>query len=169
MSLLAETIAAIEPLDERAASAAGKRLDSLTKPLGSLGYLEELVRRCVAIRRDGDATMGQAAMLVFVADHGVGEEGVSPYPQKVTEQMLRNFVRGGAAISVLARHFGYQLRVIDGGVKADTSVEGFPSVIYRRVSPGTRNFTREPAMTEAQVVTALEGALKWSIAPPPTE
>lgn len=160
MSLLTDTIAAIEPLDEGASQEASRRLDSLTKPLGSLGYLEELVRRYAAVRHDASAKAGKAAMLVFVADHGIADEGVSAYPQAVTEQMLRNIARGGAAISVLARHYGCDLKVVDVGVAADTSAEGLPGVVYRRIGPGTCNFTREPAMTAAQAASALEAGIE---------
>jgi nicotinate-nucleotide--dimethylbenzimidazole phosphoribosyltransferase len=160
MSLLADTIASIEPLDEAAEQAAARRLDSLTKPLGSLGYLEALVRRYAAIRHDPEARSGASSLLVFVADHGVADEGVSAYPKEVTAQMLRNIARGGAAISVLARHYGYQLKVIDMGVAADTCAEELPGVIYRRIGPGTRNFMREPAMTAAQAESALEAGIQ---------
>ncbi len=160
MSLLGETIASIEPLDEGAGQEAARRLDSLTKPLGSLGYLEELVRRYAAARHDPSAKIGKAAMLVFVADHGIADEGVSAYPQAVTEQMLRNIARGGAAISVLARHYGYDLKVVDVGVATDTSGEALPGVIYRRIGAGTRNFMREPAMTAAQATGAIEAGIE---------
>jgi nicotinate-nucleotide--dimethylbenzimidazole phosphoribosyltransferase len=160
MSLLADTIASIEPPDEVAEQAAARRLDSLTKPLGSLGYLEAVVRRYAAIRHDPDARSGAATLTVFVADHGVAEEGVSAYPSEVTPQMLRNIARGGAAISVLARHYGYQLKVIDMGVATDTRAEDLPGVIYRRIASGTRNFMREPAMTEAQAESALEAGIE---------
>jgi nicotinate-nucleotide--dimethylbenzimidazole phosphoribosyltransferase len=156
MSLLDDTIASIEPLDESAERAAARRLDTLTKPLGSLGYLEEVVRRYAMIRHDPEAHSGKAALLVFVADHGVAQEGVSAYPAEVTAQMLRNFANGGAAISVLARHYGYHLKVVDMGVAADTSAEGLAEVIYRRIGPGTRNFMREQAMTTAQAQQAVE-------------
>ena len=160
MSLLDDTIASIKPPDDGARRAAAQRLDSLTKPRGSLGYLEELVCRYAAIRHDPAATTGAASMLVFVADHGIAQEGVSAYPQAVTEQMLRNFARGGAAISVLARHYGYQLKVVDMGVATDTSGEGLPGVIYRRIGAGTRNFMREPAMNAAQAARALEAGIE---------
>src|SRR5579863_8642771 len=156
MSLLKETIAASAPLDNEAARIAGERLNSLTKPLGSLGYLEEIVRRYAAIRHDGDARMGRGAIAVFVADHGVADEGVSAYPQAVTAEMLRNIAGGGAAISVLARRFGYALKVVDVGVKADTSANPLIGVTYRRVGAGTRNFLDGPAMTPDETTRALE-------------
>jgi nicotinate-nucleotide--dimethylbenzimidazole phosphoribosyltransferase len=160
MTLLDETIAAIRPPDADAARAAAERLDSLTKPPGSLGYLEEVVRRYAAIRRDGDARPGPGAIAVFVADHGIAEEGVSAFPQAVTVEMLRNIASGGAAISVLARRFGYQLRVIDVGVKIDTSAAPFAGVTYRRAGAATANFARGGAMTPEQCRGALETGIE---------
>ncbi len=159
MSLLEDTLASIQPLDAAAERAATRRLDTLTKPLGSLGYIEELVRRYAAIRHDPQARCSKPALLVFVADHGIAAEGVSAYPSEVTAQMLRNIARGGAAISVLAQHYGYDLKVVDMGVAGDTSGEGLPGVIYRRIGPGTRNFMREAAMTAAQAQTAIEAGI----------
>jgi len=156
MTLFEETIAAIVPLDEAAARAARTRLDSLTKPPGSLGRLEDIVRRYAAIRGDGSARMGGGALAVFVADHGIAEEGVSAFPQAVTLEMLRNIAGGGAAISVLARRFGYQLAVVDVGVKTDTSASPFAGVTYRRIGAGTANFAHGPAMTPHEVRRAIE-------------
>jgi len=156
MSLLDETLDSIRPLDAEAERAAAAHLDSLTKPPGSLGYLERAVRRYAAIRADGSARMGRGALAVFVADHGIADEGVSAFPQAVTVEMLRNIAGGGAAISVLARRLGYGLRVIDVGVKSDTSVLPFAGVVYRRVGPGTANFARSRAMKPEQVARALE-------------
>ncbi len=156
MSLFEETLNSIRPLDEEEAWAADARLNSLTKPPGSLGRLEEIVRRYAAIRHDGAARMGRGALAVFVADHGVAEEGVSAFPQSVTAEMLHNLAGGGAAISVLARRFGYELRVVDVGVAADTSANPLSGVIYRRISAGTRNFLSAPAMMREQAVRALE-------------
>jgi nicotinate-nucleotide--dimethylbenzimidazole phosphoribosyltransferase len=156
MSLLDDTLAAISPIDQAASRAAQVRLDSLTKPLGSLGRLEEIVGRYAAIRRDGAARWGSGAIAVFVADHGVADEGVSAYPKAVTVQMLRNIAEGGAAISVLARHFHFDLRVIDLGVESDTSAEPMRNVVYRRIGAGTQNFLRQPAMTIGDAIRALE-------------
>src|SRR6202790_1118117 len=156
MSILKETIAAIAPLDDDAARISEQRLNSLTKPAGSLGYLEDIVRRYAAIRHDGSAQMGRGAIAVFVADHGVAAEGVSAYPQAVTAEMLRNIASGGAAISVLARRFGYALKVIDVGIKLDTSATPLDGVIYRRIGSGTANLAQTPAMTPAETTRALE-------------
>jgi nicotinate-nucleotide--dimethylbenzimidazole phosphoribosyltransferase len=158
MSLLKQTIASMRPLDNEAAWAADARLDSLTKPPGSLGYLEELVRRYAAIRHNENESVrsGRGAIAVFVADHGIADEGVSAFPQAVTAEMLRNIAAGGAAISVLARRFGYSLKVIDVGVKPDTSANPLAGVTYRRVGAGTRNFLDGPAMTMEETTRALE-------------
>lgn len=156
MSKLDETIRRIAPLDREAERAAMARLDALTKPQGSLGRLEELVARYAAIRGDAAARIGRGALLLFAADHGIAEAGVSAYPQAVTVEMLRNIGAGGAAISVLARRFNYELTVIDVGVATDTSASPFPGVSYRRVASGTRNFLREPAMTRAEALRAIE-------------
>ncbi len=156
MSLLKQTIASILPVDNEAAWAADARLDSLTKPPGSLGRLEELVRRYAAIRHDEAVKPARGAIAVFVADHGVADEGVSAFPQAVTAEMLRNIAAGGAAISVLARRFGYALKVVDVGVKLDTSSKPLAGVTYRRVAAGTRNFLDGPAMTSDETARALE-------------
>src|SRR5271167_1208026 len=156
MSLLNQTIGAIRPIDNEAAWAADARLNSLTKPPGSLGRLEELVRRYAAIRHDESVKSGRGAIAVFVADHGVADEGVSAFPQAVTAEMLRNIAAGGAAISVLARRFGYALKVVDVGVKVDTSSKPLAGVTYRRVGAGTRSFLDGPAMTPDETARALE-------------
>jgi nicotinate-nucleotide--dimethylbenzimidazole phosphoribosyltransferase len=156
VNLLEQTIAAVQPLDLQAEGAVSARLDTLTKPLGSLGYLEDCVRRYAAIRHDSTARFGGGALMVFVADHGIAEAGVSAYPKAVTAEMLRNIGAGGAAISVLARSFGYQLLVTDVGVETDTSSSLLRGVRYRRVGAGTRNFLDGPAMSLQQTREALE-------------
>jgi nicotinate-nucleotide--dimethylbenzimidazole phosphoribosyltransferase len=156
MSLFDETIAEIDAPDPEAARIAGQRLDALTKPQGSLGYLEEIVRRYAAIRHNPAAAVGRGAITIFAADHGIAEAGVSAYPQAVTVEMLRNIGAGGAAISVLARRFGYELIVTDVGVATDTSAAPFPGVRYRRVAKGTRNFLDGPAMSVEQARRAIE-------------
>jgi nicotinate-nucleotide--dimethylbenzimidazole phosphoribosyltransferase len=116
-----------------------QRLDSLTKPQGSLGRLEELALQVGLIQGTDMPSIGRKAMLVFCADHGVVEEGVSPFPQVVTRQMVANFQAGGAAITVLCRQYGIEPVIVDTGV-------GRP----------TRNFTREPAMSRVEAHRAIE-------------
>jgi nicotinate-nucleotide--dimethylbenzimidazole phosphoribosyltransferase len=160
MGLLEKIIDTIEPLDLTAERAATARLDILTKPTGSLGYLEQLVRQYAAIRHDPAARFGGGALMVFVADHGVADAAVSAYPKAVTVEMLRNIGAGGAAISVLARNFGYQLLVTDVGVETDTSLSPLPGVRYRRVGKGTRNFLEGPAMSPQEARRALEAGME---------
>jgi len=156
MTVLEETVASIGPLDRAAERAVSARLDTLTKPLRSLGYLEDLVRQYAAIRHDSAAQFGGGSLMVFVADHGVADAAVSAYPKTVTVEMLRNIGAGGAAISVLARSFGYQLLVTDVGVETDTSSSPLPGVRHRRVAAGTRNFLEGPAMSLEQASRAIE-------------
>ena len=160
MGLLEQTVAAIHPVDLEASRIADGHLNALTKPPGSLGYLEEIVRLYAAIRRDGSARKGRGAIAVFVADHGIAEEGVSAFPKSVTLEMLRNIADGGAAISVLAKRFGYDLRVFDMGVETDSSTNPFSGVTYRRIGPGTRNFLKDAAMTRDEARRAVETGIE---------
>ena len=149
---LRATCSAIENVDADAARATQDRLDYKTKPRGSLGALETLACRYAAIRRTARLELPKKAVVVMGADHGVADEGVSAYPQAVTAQMLLNFAAGGAAINVLARHADAEVRVVDIGVKEPVL---HPAVASHRVAAGTANFTRGPAMTEAEVLRAL--------------
>jgi nicotinate-nucleotide--dimethylbenzimidazole phosphoribosyltransferase len=119
-TLLETTVARITGVDTGAAAEAQRALDSKTKPRRSLGRLEELATRIAAIRRTPDPGRLRAAVVVAAADHGVAAEAVSAYPAEVTHQMLANFEAGGAAVCVLARAAGAQVRVVDTGVGAPT-------------------------------------------------
>ena len=147
--------ARITPTDAGAAADAQRLLDAKTKPRRSLGRLEDLVCHLAAIRGVGSppASRLTKAIVVMGADHGVAAEGVSAYPQEVTGQMLLNFARGGAAINVLARQAGARLVVVDMGVAHPPPER--PEIRTRRIGPGTANFTRGPAMTRTQALTAL--------------
>jgi nicotinate-nucleotide--dimethylbenzimidazole phosphoribosyltransferase len=151
---------AVPPADEAIRSAALRRLDTLTKPRGALGTLEPLAAQVCAVQRTVQPAVVHPVAVVFAADHGVADRGVSAYPRAVTEQMVRNFLRGGAAISVLARRFGYRLWIADVGVATDTSAAALPGVLYRRIAAGTRNLAREAAMSVAQARAALEAGLE---------
>ena len=156
MTLFENTLRAIEPPDQEAGRIAKRRWDSLTKPRGSLGLLEEIVCRYAEIRCDRGAYDCACELAVFVADHGISEAGVSAYPSSVTTEMLRNIAGGGAAISVLARHFGFPVRVFDVGVATDTRGENLAGVVYHRVGAGTGNFLRGSAMTREQARQSIE-------------
>ena len=143
----------IKPVDEKWFAAAQKRLDSLTKPLGSLGRLEEFARRLVGIRENSIPGLDKKAIFVFAGDHGVTEEGVSAYPKEVTPQMVLNFLRGGAGINVLARHAGAKVVVIDIGVDYDFGrLEG---LVHMKVVKGTKNFCKGPAMTREEALKSI--------------
>ncbi|WP_313026765.1 nicotinate-nucleotide--dimethylbenzimidazole phosphoribosyltransferase [Pseudomonas lopnurensis] len=140
------------PLDETARARARARQDQLTKPRGALGRLESLAVELAAMQGSERPRVECVHIAVFAGDHGVVEEGVSAYPQAVTGQMLRNFVRGGAALSVLARRLGALLEVIDLGTVEPLQLDG---VTHLRLGPGTANFTRTAAMSEEQLRQAL--------------
>ena len=155
MTLLDDTIAAISPLDAAAVAAARTRQDSLTKPRGALGALED-----VSVQLAGLAGVcppplpTPAAVVVFAGDHGVHAQGVTPWPQEVTAQMVANFLAGGAVINALAAQSGAEVIVVDVGVAAD--LDAVAGLLDRKVAPGTRDMTDEPAMSRAEAQAAIE-------------
>jgi nicotinate-nucleotide--dimethylbenzimidazole phosphoribosyltransferase len=161
MKLFRKTLQEIRPIDRRWIESASRHQLELTKPPGSLGRLEEIANRCAAMRESFAFTANHPRIVLFAADHGVCAEGVSPYPQEVTAQMVLNFLRGGAAINALARSGGIELKVVDVGVATALPVSS--DLISRRVAPGTRNFCKEPAMTEAEMTSALETGVELAI------
>jgi len=149
-----EIIKEIKPLDEAAMQSARARQDTLTKPRGSLGWLEELSIQLAGMKSDPFPSVERKAVIVMAADHGVAREGVSAYPVEVTRQMVLNFLRGGAAINVLARQAGARVSVVDIGVAAE--FEPVPGLIQRKVMCGTRNQAQGPAMTREEAAQALQ-------------
>lgn len=138
--------------DEASIKAAEARQGELTKPAGSLGRLEALAIQLAGLRRSERPTVDPLHITVFAADHGVAAEGVSAFPQAVTLEMLRNFARGGAAISVLARQLGAELEVVDLGTATDGGeIEG---VIHARIRGGSHNICEREAMSHTQAVAA---------------
>jgi nicotinate-nucleotide--dimethylbenzimidazole phosphoribosyltransferase len=154
MSLLHDTLARINPVDTDLLKQAQAKLDNKTKPLGSLGRLEEFARRFASITGALEPDTEKKVIFTFAADHGVVEEGVSAFPKEVTPQMVLNFLRGGAGINVLARHGGVDVRVVDMGVDYDFGT--IPGLIDRKIARGTRNFAKGPAMLREQAIAALE-------------
>jgi nicotinate-nucleotide--dimethylbenzimidazole phosphoribosyltransferase len=167
--LLRATLTAIAPLDAVAVAEARDRQDRLTKPRGSLGALEEVSVRLAGLAGQCPPPMPEpAAVAVFAADHGVHAQGVSPWPQEVTGQMVANFAAGGAAVNAFARQAGARVVVVDVGVAhplvaadpaADVSAVAaggeLPALIERRVRPGTGDLSAEPAMTRDEAVRAI--------------
>ncbi|HEC23255.1 MAG TPA: nicotinate-nucleotide--dimethylbenzimidazole phosphoribosyltransferase [Chloroflexi bacterium] len=153
-----DIIAGIPPFDEEAAAAARARQDTLTKPPGSLGRLEELSIQLAGITGRPIPIIRERAIITMAGDHGVVAEGVSAYPQEVTPQMVLNFLSGGAAINVLARHVGARNVVVDMGVAVD--LEPHPDLIVRKIGYGTQNIATGPAMTREQAVQAIRAGVE---------
>lgn len=143
-----------KPVDLNVVEQATARQQQLTKPAGSLGCLESVAVQLAGLQGQVKPTLAQVWIAIFAGDHGVVAEGVSAFPQEVTGQMLLNFVSGGAAISVLARQLGAQLEVVDlGTVNPALNLAG---VRHLNIGPGTANFVRGAAMTQAQGELALQ-------------
>lgn len=155
MSTFVDVVAAVGELDADAKWAAIAHHDRLTKPRGALGRLEAIGVRLAAISGSMPPPVpAPAAVAVFAGDHGVLAQGVTPWPQEVTAQMVANFVAGGAAINVLARQMGASVTVVDVGVA--TELDDAPGLLRRKVRPGTGDLAVEPAMTLDEVERALD-------------
>jgi len=151
---LQQTIEHIRPLDMGAMRRARARQDSLTKPQGSLGRLEELSIQVAGITGQTLPRIEDKVIVTMVGDHGVTAEGVSAYPSAVTAQMVYNFLRGGAAINVLASHGGARVVVVDIGVAQE--LEAHSGLVSRKVALGTANMAQGPAMSREEAIRAVE-------------
>jgi nicotinate-nucleotide--dimethylbenzimidazole phosphoribosyltransferase len=158
--LVRETVASIPALDPAWHERAIRRLNSLTKPLGSLGRLEAIAAQLVVIREEEFPDCSNKIIFTLAADHGVTQEGISAYPQAVTRQMVLNFLSGGAAINVLCRQFGIEVVIVDIGVDADT--EEFDGLVRLKVRRGTSNMAAGPAMTRTDACRALQAGIALS-------
>jgi len=130
-----------------------QRLDNLTKPLGSLGRLEELSKQICGITGKADPVLNNKVIFTLAADHGVTRQGVSAYPQEVTAQMVYNFLAGGAGINVLAKHVGARVVVVDIGVATD--LKSHPGLKIKKINYGTKNMAQGAAMTKAEAINAI--------------
>lgn len=155
--LLEKTVKSIGALDRESMKAARRRVDSLIKPPGSLGRLEELAVQLAGIQGRALPEYGKCAVILMAGDHGVVSEGVSAAPQEITYQMLSAFTGGVAGISVLSRMAGASLVVVDIGVARPVDI---PGVMSLKVREGTGNIAAGPAMTRDQAVAALEAGIK---------
>ena len=142
-----------QELDEDALANAYLHQQKLTKPEGALGRLEEIALRLASMQKNAHPDIQKPWVSVFVADHGIATEGVSAFPQVVTQEMVRNFTHGGAAINVLANFSKAHFEVVDVGVLEDLSP--LDNLISARVAPGTQNFLQQPAMTQEQCLEAI--------------
>ncbi|HCU68741.1 MAG TPA: nicotinate-nucleotide--dimethylbenzimidazole phosphoribosyltransferase [Desulfomicrobium sp.] len=159
MSILQSALDRISTLDPTYFDQAQSHLDSQTKPKGSLGTLERVACRLVALAGGEAPHVDPARVYTCAGDHGVAAQGVSLFPQDVTRQMVENFVREGAAINVLTRTTGVDLKVVDAGCLGGPFPE-HPALVQCKVAPGTRDFTTGPAMTRQECLTALENGVR---------
>ena len=139
--------------DQGLAAALQQKIDGKTKPLGALGQLEKLAKKIGLVQQTLTPAFHQPQLLVFAGDHGAARAGVSAYPQDVTWQMVENFLAGGAAINVFARHNGLDLTVVDAGVAHDFAPRA--GLVDAKVAAGTANYIEQPAMTVAQCAEAI--------------
>ena len=133
---------------------ASARQNSLTKPPGSLGMLEEVAIRLSAMSQNETPNLDKVSIVVFAADHGIAEENVSAFPQAVTAEMLKNFSSGGAAISVMAKELSASLEVVNAGTVA--VLDEMPGVVDQRIAAGTQSFYKQAAMNESQLTLAFQ-------------
>ena len=159
--LIDQTIAEILELDPEAMAAARARQDTLTKPLGSLGRLEDLSVQLAGIFGQATPQIRRKSIILAAGDHGVVAEGVSAYPQDVTPAMVMNFLGGGAAINVLARHAGAEIVILDAGVAAD--LPPHPMLRSVKIGRGTANMAQGPAMTRQQAVLCIEIGIETAV------
>jgi nicotinate-nucleotide--dimethylbenzimidazole phosphoribosyltransferase len=154
-SLLADTLAAIRPADAGAIIQARERQERLTKPSGSLGALEDLSVRLAGLTGACPPPLPEPGVVaVFAADHGVHAQGVTPWPQEVTAQMVANFLASGAVVNAIATQAGAEVCVVDVGVAAD--LPSGPGLLPRKVRPGTADMTAGPAMSQDEAQRAVE-------------
>ncbi|MFJ5140168.1 nicotinate-nucleotide--dimethylbenzimidazole phosphoribosyltransferase [Streptomyces sp. NPDC088707] len=153
--LLQETVANIRPLDAKALGEAWERQKRMTKPAGALGMLEIIAAQLSGLSRVCPPPIPEpAAVAIFAGDHGVHAQGVTPWPQEVTGQMVANFLGGGAVCNAFANQVGAEVCVIDVGVASE--LPATPGLLPRKVRPGTADFTAGPAMTRDEVLAAIE-------------
>jgi len=158
MQKISNTIKRIQLIDLAIAQKTQERLDNLTKPLGSLGRLEELAKQISGITEKDSPILKNKVIFTFAGDHGVTEEKISPFPQEVTAQMVYNFLNGGAGINVLAKHIGAKVVVADLGVVSD--LKPHPELIIKKISYGTKNMAQGPAMTRNDAIKAIEAGIE---------
>jgi nicotinate-nucleotide--dimethylbenzimidazole phosphoribosyltransferase len=154
---LDDAIKKIRGLDTKAQAIAQARLDSLTKPLGSLGRLEELVRQIAGITGEERPSTDKKMIVIMCADNGVVEEGVSSCPKSVTASVTVNFTRGITGVNVLGSHAGADITVVDIGVDGDIGANG---ILSRKIRRGTWNIAKGPAMTREEAVKAIETGIE---------
>ncbi len=158
MEKMNQALAEIKPLDKEAMDEARKRQDNLTKPQGSLGQFEALSIQVAGMKGNPRPRITHKVIFTLAADHGVTKEGVSAYPSEVTPQMVYNFLRGGAAINVLARHIGARVVIADLGVAS--VLKPHPDLKAKKVAMGTQDMAKGPAMSKEEAIRSIEAGME---------
>jgi len=162
MERLMQYLKDITPINQGVMDKAQNNLNNLTKPLGSLGRLEELAKQITGIKGTEKPELKHKVIFTLAADHGVTEEGISTYPKEVTAQMVYNFLAGGAGINVLARHIGARVVIVDIGVAEKLKVQksklkGFKD---KKIAYGTENMAKGPAMTREEAIKSIKTGIE---------
>lgn len=152
-------IASIEDIDTKYGDQTLAYQNNLTKPMGSLGKLERLSIEMASITRTFPPVVGRKVIFTLAGDHGIVEEGVSAFPQEVTGQMVLNFLSGGAAINVLARHAGAEVIIVNLGVKVPLDTD-HPNYRDKKIADGTNNMAKGPAMSREEALRAIEAGIQ---------
>lgn len=150
---IGEIIQKIKPINFKLMEKAQEKIDNLTKPQGSLGKLEDFAKKIVGISGNLSPVIKRKVIFVMAGDHGVAQEKVSAFPQEVTFQMVYNFIRGGAAVNVLAKHIGAEILVVDMGVAKEFPPE--KGLIVKKIAYGTKNIAKGPAMSKEEAERAI--------------
>lgn len=158
MERIRRLAAMIRDLDAASMAKAQERLDSLTKPAGSLGKLEELAIQVCGVTGKEEPLLQDKVIFTLASDHGVTEEGVSAYPREVTAQMVSNFLCGKAGINVLASHVGARVRVVDMGVASNIAPD--ERLTVRKINYGTKNMSKGPAMSREEAVRSISAGME---------
>lgn len=157
MTLFEKIVNGIEPINEGVKKEASKRMDSLIKPIGSLGRLEDIAVQVSGITGKVKNRINKKCVVVMSADNGVWEEGVSSCPQELTIMQTINFIKGVTGIGVLCKHAGSDIKVVDIGINSDIQCDG---VVNRKIRKGTWNMSKGPAMTKEEAVRAIETGME---------
>ncbi|CDI50477.1 nicotinate-nucleotide--dimethylbenzimidazole phosphoribosyltransferase [Clostridium tetani] len=157
MKLLEETLKSIKPADEEAIKKAWSRMDSLSKPIGSLGKLEEIAVQISGITRKVKNEINKKMTVIMCSDNGICEEGVSACPQELTALLAENYVKEITGIGVLSKHVNADMCVVDIGIRSDVKDS---RILNKKVAYGTKNMGKEPAMTREEAVKAIETGIE---------
>jgi nicotinate-nucleotide--dimethylbenzimidazole phosphoribosyltransferase len=155
---LKEIIEKIKPVEDQWIQKSRERTAQLVMPTRALGRLHEISEQLCGIQKSMKPSVGQKAILIMAADHGVADEGVSAYPQEVTGAMVQTFIRGGAGINAISRHVGAKVKVVDMGIIPELdpkNIDGGDQLIVRKIAPGTSNLAKGPAMTHDDAEKAI--------------